>query len=171
MESKLKAYRRRKAREELLDRTQNRIKSIFNKMFNSDTKEDIVQEDYTRLDINREIVDQSTDAASESESTTFENESILSADEDGELFDARTWTKLTLYTSLWAFLFVLAVHAEFGAVYFVISLMVILWKNTRTGPKKAGELSAYSVFNPNCEAIEGTLDAEQLQKELLYGFR
>ncbi|XP_022187352.1 uncharacterized protein LOC111046161 [Nilaparvata lugens] len=168
MESKLKAYRRRRAREELLDRTQNKIKSIFNKMFNSDTKDDRVQENDTRLDINnRELVDQA--AVSESESV-IENESIVS-DEDGELFDSRTWTKLTLYTSLWAFLFVLAIHAEFGAVYFVISLMVILYKNTRTGPKKAGELSAYSVFNPNCEAIEGTLDAEQLQKELLYGFR
>ena len=38
----------------------------------------------------------------------------------------------------------------------------------RTGPKRAGEISAYSVFNPNCETIEGTFTAEQFERELLH---
>jgi len=44
-----------------------------------------------------------------------------------------------------------------------------MWINTRTGPKEPNEISAYSVFNPNCERIQGTLDAETLEKEMKYG--
>lgn len=50
-------------------------------------------------------------------------------------------------------------------VYLVISGLLFIYFNTRTGPKKEGEVSAYSVFNPNCEAIDGTLKAEQFERE------
>lgn len=58
---------------------------------------------------------------------------------------------------------------EFGAVYFGISGLYIIWANTRVGPKKRGEVSAYSVFNPGCEAIDGTLKPEQFEREIRYG--
>ena len=38
----------------------------------------------------------------------------------------------------------------------------------KESPKKDGELSAYSVFNPNCEQLEGTFTAEQFERELLH---
>lgn len=63
----------------------------------------------------------------------------------------------------------IALEYEFGAVYFVLSALVFICLNTRSGPKRRGELSAYSVFNPNCEAIEGTLDASQFENEIRYG--
>lgn len=54
-------------------------------------------------------------------------------------------------------------------MYIIVSSFCIIWLNTRVGPKKEGEVSAYSVFNPNCEAIDGTLKAEQFEKEIRYG--
>jgi len=63
----------------------------------------------------------------------------------------------------------IAVHIEFGAVFLVISALMFIYLNTRTSPRDNGELSAYSVFNPNCEAIDGTLKAEQFEAELRYG--
>lgn len=74
-----------------------------------------------------------------------------------------------LYFMLWVTLYAIAVKYEFGAVYFVLSTLVFICLNTRSGPKRRGEPSAYSVFNPNCEAIEGTLDASQFEKEIRYG--
>lgn len=79
------------------------------------------------------------------------------------------WQKFCSYVLLWCSLFGLAVFAEFGAVFIILSSFVIIWSNTRTSPRRPGEVSAYSVFNPNCEAIDGTLDAKQFEKELYYG--
>jgi len=75
----------------------------------------------------------------------------------------------TLYILLWTTLYILAIHLEFGTVYLIVSVLYAVWKNTRTGPKKQGEVSAYSVFNHNCEAIPGTLKAEQFEQEIRYG--
>lgn len=44
-----------------------------------------------------------------------------------------------------------------------------MYLNTRTGPKRKHEISAYSVFNKNCESIPGTLKAEQFEREMRYG--
>ncbi|KAM4834623.1 SAYSvFN domain-containing protein 1 [Thomomys bottae] len=68
---------------------------------------------------------------------------------------------------LWLVLLGLFVELEFGLVYFVLSLFYWMYVGTR-GPeeKQEGEKSAYSVFNPGCEAIQGTLTAEQLEREL-----
>lgn len=63
----------------------------------------------------------------------------------------------------------IALEYEFGAVYFILSALVFIWLNTRSEPKRRDEPSAYSVFNPNCEAIEGTLDASQFEREIRYG--
>lgn len=76
--------------------------------------------------------------------------------------------KIVLSFLLWAILFVIFIKLEFGVVYFVISLLVIIYLNT--GRRKPGTKSAYSVFNPNVERIQGQLTAEQLQQNLLRPF-
>nr|DBA27368.1 TPA: hypothetical protein GDO54_011527 [Pyxicephalus adspersus] len=61
------------------------------------------------------------------------------------------------------------VELEFGLAYFVLSMFYWLYEGTRRpGQRKKGEKSAYSVFNPGCEAIEGTLTAEQFERDLQY---
>ena len=51
----------------------------------------------------------------------------------------------------------------------MISLFYLIYANMRSGPKEEGQLSAYSVFNPNFERLEGTFTAEQFEKELRHG--
>lgn len=78
-------------------------------------------------------------------------------------------TSFILKCLLWSILQTIFIKLEFGAVFFVISGLYLIWTNLRSGPKKKGELSAYSVFNPNFETIEGTLTAEQFERELKFG--
>lgn len=70
---------------------------------------------------------------------------------------------------LWALLMTLAVVVQFGAVFFVASVFYLILTNLRDRPRKRGELSAYSVFNPNVESIAGTVTAGDLEKQLQYG--
>ncbi|XP_075564566.1 SAYSvFN domain-containing protein 1 [Pelecanus crispus] len=80
------------------------------------------------------------------------------------------WARpLLLKVLLWAVLLALFAELELGPPYFVISLLYWMYAGTR-GPaeRRRGELSAYSVFNPGCAAIAGTLTAEQLEQELHY---
>ncbi|CAH1392727.1 unnamed protein product [Nezara viridula] len=44
-------------------------------------------------------------------------------------------------------------------------LLFILW----TGKRPRDEISAYSVFNRNCERIDGTFSAEEFEKQLRKG--
>ena len=64
---------------------------------------------------------------------------------------------------------VLAYQVEFGAVFFCLSLLYLIWSSLDDRKRRRDELSAYSVFNPNCESIEGTVTADQLQKQLTFG--
>uniref|UniRef100_A0A2R5L678 Putative conserved plasma membrane protein n=1 Tax=Ornithodoros turicata TaxID=34597 RepID=A0A2R5L678_9ACAR len=81
------------------------------------------------------------------------------------------WDVAILVTkfTLWFLLMTLAVHVEFGAVFFILSLFYVIFTNLRTSPRKKGELSAYSVFNPNFETIHGTVSPQQLEQQLAYG--
>ncbi|NWH68762.1 SMDC1 protein, partial [Geococcyx californianus] len=84
--------------------------------------------------------------------------------------EAPAWARpLLLKVLLWAVLLALFAELELGLPYFVLSLLYWMHAGTR-GPaeRRRGELSAYSVFNPGCAAIAGTLTAEQLERELHY---
>uniref|UniRef100_A0AC34G1K7 SAYSvFN domain-containing protein n=1 Tax=Panagrolaimus sp. ES5 TaxID=591445 RepID=A0AC34G1K7_9BILA len=60
---------------------------------------------------------------------------------------------------------VLAANAQFGIVYFMFSAFLFLFLNL--GSRKEGELSAYSVFNPNCERLLGQMTAEQFERDMM----
>uniref|UniRef100_A0A8B9FWQ1 SAYSVFN motif domain containing 1 n=1 Tax=Amazona collaria TaxID=241587 RepID=A0A8B9FWQ1_9PSIT len=81
------------------------------------------------------------------------------------------WERLLLLLKvlLWAVLLGLFVELELGLPYFVLSLLYWMYAGTR-GPaeRRQEELSAYSVFNPGCVPIRGTLTVEQLERELYY---
>lgn len=79
------------------------------------------------------------------------------------------WLGLSFKIILWLVLWGLAVEFGFGAIYFILASLVVVYKNTRSSPKKKEGLSAYSVFNPNCQRIDGTLTAEQFENEIRYG--
>ncbi|XP_028652146.2 SAYSvFN domain-containing protein 1 [Erpetoichthys calabaricus] len=70
---------------------------------------------------------------------------------------------------LWLVLLGLFAELQFGLLFFVLSLFYWMYVGMR-GPseRQSGEPSAYSVFNPGCRPIQGTLTAEQFEGELGY---
>lgn len=74
-----------------------------------------------------------------------------------------------IWFCFWATCWMIAIELKFGIVYLLFSALFFIYFNTRTGPRRKDEVSAYSVFNKNCESIKGTLTAEQLAGEMLYG--
>ncbi|XP_041814810.1 SAYSvFN domain-containing protein 1 [Chelmon rostratus] len=76
---------------------------------------------------------------------------------------------ILLKVLLWLVLLGLFVELEFGLPFFVISLFYWLYEGLRSpAPREPGELSAYSVFNPDCQPLLGSLTAEQLEGEMGY---
>ncbi|CAI2353222.1 unnamed protein product [Caenorhabditis sp. 36 PRJEB53466] len=59
----------------------------------------------------------------------------------------------------------LAAWVQFGAVFFIFSLIVFTYCNT--GRRRRGEMSAYSVFNENCERLAGSMTAEHFERDML----
>lgn len=76
------------------------------------------------------------------------------------LVPMRAWAKLLA----WVLGFAVFKSAEFGGVYFVVSVMVYLCRTL--GEKKEGQISAYSVFNKDGYAMPGSLNAEQFENEI-----
>ena len=66
-------------------------------------------------------------------------------------------TKNIIIFILWYSLYRIFLKYNFGAVYFLIIIIALIFMNL--GQRKPGELSAYSVFNPNQERILGTMSA------------
>lgn len=80
------------------------------------------------------------------------------------------FTNLTLLKILlWLVLLGLFVELEFGLPFFVVSLFYWIYEGLRSPEaRQPGELSAYSVFNPDCQPLLGALTAEQLEGEMGY---
>ncbi len=79
------------------------------------------------------------------------------------------WYILVLKVVLWLLLWGLFIEVEFGAVFVVLSAMYFVYASLKGSRRKSWEPSAYSVFNKDFEAIEGTLTAEQFERELRLG--
>lgn len=86
-----------------------------------------------------------------------------SDDTDGRLLK---YTLRVVYFAFWVTLYIIAIELQFGIVFLMFSALAGIYLNTRTGPRKRNEISAYSVFNKNCESIDGTLKAEQFEREI-----
>ncbi|KAG5313713.1 SMDC1 protein, partial [Acromyrmex insinuator] len=161
VKERLEAYRRKKRRQEMMESIKNVMRNIFSwnreiriEKFEESMKEEQVKLCKQSVDVEEDVQEvdvQEEDNTQESQSTVLKRVIYL------------------LYFLLWATLYMIALEYEFGAVYFILSALIFICLNTRSGPKRRGEPSAYSVFNPNCEAIEGTLDASQFEKEIRYG--
>ncbi|XP_043189475.1 SAYSvFN domain-containing protein 1-like isoform X2 [Amphibalanus amphitrite] len=90
-------------------------------------------------------------------------------DVTGSSGGALDWVILACKIGLYLTLFGICCHFQFGAAYVVVTAIPIIYFSTSTRGRRPGEASAYSVFNPNCEAIDGTLTGDQFQREIMYG--
>ncbi|CAK9301150.1 unnamed protein product [Gordionus sp. m RMFG-2023] len=70
---------------------------------------------------------------------------------------------------LWSTGFLFFVYAQFGAIYLICSILIFICLQTNTKSKNVNSLSAYSVFNPNCEKIQGTFSGEDIDANLRSG--
>ncbi|KAM7361490.1 SAYSVFN motif domain containing 1 [Cochliomyia hominivorax] len=172
IEDKLKSYRIRKRRQEQLQSFKKSLKDFF--MLGVKDKNEIL--DKTKIN----IPDSKFDAPESVIKSDFEEDndvdSIISSEEDdckslvieSDMSDGVVlkYTIRIVYVAFWVTLYIIAIELQFGIVFLMFSALAGIYLNTRTGPKKRNEISAYSVFNKNCESIDGTLKAEQFEREI-----
>lgn len=179
-EKKLNEFRARRRRQELIDNAKSSLNKIVSFMEpNSNPKRNATEEtneECQSLNLDEQRRNREDILLSEELSDNFDYVDITSETScdslesvDSDFSTCWNWGKVALYGTLWLSLFGLAVYAEFGFVFIILSGFVFIWFNTRTGPKRRGEISAYSVFNPDCAPIDGTLDARQFENEIRGG--
>ena len=107
-----------------------------------------------------------------SESSVPETKNSNQFENDNEQFEeSKPWTIIdyaifVVKLMMWVIGQLVFNVLGFGIVYFTTSLFALIWLNLGTKKRKQGELSAYSVFNENCQNIEGTLTGEQFDAEI-----
>ncbi|XP_023015494.2 SAYSVFN motif domain containing 1 [Leptinotarsa decemlineata] len=161
VEKKLAEYRARKALEEK-PKTSRKLFSFFSKTKECDKDKEL----------KKKLLDEN-DVDEPDSKTLISSDNDLESDVDvDDSLNCCTYTDLFYYglcLALWATLWYIFIKLQFGTVYFLTSGLVGIYLNTRTRPKVKGEVSAYSVFNKDCKSIDGTLKAEQFEREIRYG--
>ncbi|XP_013192132.2 SAYSvFN domain-containing protein 1 [Amyelois transitella] len=179
MEAKLKEYRALRRRKELIENAKEKLEKSKEKIVNllipkvlRDMDKDRKEDEVVLIENEEQPVSPATipiQPIEETADVTSETSDVETVPEPNE----ETWRyftiKWSLYSLTWLTLYYFFLKLQFGAVFFVISALVGIYLNTRTRPKKKGEVSAYSVFNENCVSIDGTLKAEQFEREIRYG--
>lgn len=56
---------------------------------------------------------------------------------------------------------------QFGAVFFIFACFYLILTNLNDRRRRKNDLSAYSVFNKDCQRLPGTVTAEQLQAGMM----
>lgn len=179
MEKKLREYR---AKQEKLNKThliKDNLQNIFSFIFQSRTNisdqnqvESNNQQENFKLSQSRK---RKMKVLEEAEKSLIIQEDTLSEDEGSAIDDSIwccSWLQIIyyiLYFILWALIYMIFINLQFGTVYFILSALIFMYLNTGTKPKKTGAVSAYSVFNKNCVSIDGTLKAEQFEREIMFG--
>lgn len=176
MKARLEAFRRKKQKEEMIEFLKSSAKNVLSWNGNSNTTLQELRDDMSNK--KAKLLCQYTEMPNQRNALKENIGNVEIAEDDIHCSEYETnntncsfLTKIVylLYFVLWAMLYIIAIEIEFGSVYFVVSILVLICLNTRSGPKRDSEPSAYSVFNPNCEAIEGTLSASQFEQEIRYG--
>ncbi|KAK6999331.1 SAYSvFN domain-containing protein 1 [Biomphalaria glabrata] len=169
MEARLAEYRATKAKAKQSEQSPLQLFKLFVLKFfkpkktqqDEQIKENILNEKDVII-THRKNFSQSTIAKEETNSDTIDGTAISQLKQNRTTLD---WIILASKFLLWLVLWALFIELQFGAVFFTISLIIFIYFNTRTGPKD-NKLSAYSVFNKECERLHGTLTAEQLQRNM-----
>ena len=71
-----------------------------------------------------------------------------------------------LYFLLWLIGYLLFLEFGFGIVYLTSSIIGVIFCNL--GKREKGTLSAYSVFNPNFERLDGTFTSDDFERNVLH---
>lgn len=81
------------------------------------------------------------------------------------LLHFRTLSATTyMYFTLWLAGAALFIYWDFTSLYVIFTFFLLIFTNL--GERKAGEMSAYSVFNEGFTELMGTLNADQVDQQL-----
>nr|XP_043068050.1 uncharacterized protein LOC108129790 [Drosophila bipectinata] len=170
-QEQLRQYRLQKKRQETVNNFKDKLRRFWmlGTGANKDTTIEVQQVTSTTKSLEK-ISDDETAFSSENELLP-EEDTTASASTDHHFKENNTLKYILwfVYFLFWVTVYVIAIELKFGLVYLMFSALFAIYFNTRTGPKKRNEMSAYSVFNKNCESIDGTLKAEQFEREIRYG--
>ncbi|XP_060063040.1 SAYSvFN domain-containing protein 1-like [Ylistrum balloti] len=161
MESKLAEYRARKAKETARhDGSQSGL--ISNLLRRNKTAGNVSSQSKSESNNDNTTTAMSSDDSQQQETP------------EEEVLEPKVWNKiavleLCLKCLLWLALWGLFIELQFGAVFILLSALFFLYKSLSDRKRKKNKLSAYSVFNPNFERLDGTFTAEQFEQELRYG--
>lgn len=167
IEKRLLEYRSRKERKNYIDKVSNGVKQ-FIKSF---AKQKHVNPEVDETTLLEKVDDTEKTEEIEDMQSSIEDDCDDNLSNDGPLFTC-SYLQITFYILsfiLWLTIYIIFIKLQFGCVYFIMSALIGMYINTRTGPKRKNEVSAYSVFNKNCKSIPGTLKAEQFEREIRYG--
>ncbi|XP_047033740.1 SAYSvFN domain-containing protein 1 [Helicoverpa zea] len=173
MEAKLREYRALRRRKELIDNAKEKFEKSKEKLVNFLIPK-VIQDMGRERDEEALLIENEepppTDAVPVEEITDIVSETseVESFEEEEESW-RNCLIRWSVYGIIWLVFWAIFIKLQFGAVYFVISILIGICLNTRTRPRKKGEVSAYSVFNQNCVSIDGTLKPEQFEREIRYG--
>ncbi|XP_050295181.1 uncharacterized protein LOC126735277 [Anthonomus grandis grandis] len=159
-EKKLLEYRLKKEREERRELLKVKLKS----MLTSPWRKKHEKTEDNELDTS--LLPSPASSIPESEEVEDNLSDCEASPQPLTVFD---YIQYVLWFILWVTVYAIFIKLEFGVIYLIVSGLVGMYLNTRTGPKKKNEISAYSVFNKNCEKIGGTLDGEKMTQQMLYG--
>lgn len=109
------------------------------------------------------VVCDSTEAETTSEMTSVSSTNFTT--DENEPRPLATALKLGLWFLLWG----VSIELGMGVVYVVVSGLFLMIYSLYGSRRRSHEPSAYSVFNKDCENIDGTLTAAQFEQELRYG--
>jgi hypothetical protein len=107
-------------------------------------------------------------------SSTKSSETKLKEDEKEEEEEEEesftNWKIIVIKLLLWLTLLLIFIRLEFGSIYFIVSLLYLIWSSLGSRRRRQrDQLSAYSVFNPNFEKLQGTFSAEDYDRQLRRG--
>ena len=71
-----------------------------------------------------------------------------------------------LYATIYVALQLLFNYVGLGAAWFCVAGCIFMYVFTAEGQRRPGELSPYSVFNKDFQAIQGTFDAAKMEREM-----
>ncbi|KAL8600041.1 hypothetical protein ACOMHN_039274 [Nucella lapillus] len=164
MEAKLAEYRQRKLKEQRLKENASRgFFGLFRRAGTTSTTEPRNKEEESRTAVSTPIEQE------KNQDSNNAPECDLAEDTTESPPQKFSWLLFVLKIALWFTVWLIFIELQFGAVFFVVSALVFVYFNTRTGRRRQkSTLSAYSVFNPNCERLQGTITAEQFEAELLH---
>uniref|UniRef100_A0A182I965 Uncharacterized protein n=1 Tax=Anopheles arabiensis TaxID=7173 RepID=A0A182I965_ANOAR len=188
MENKLDSYRRTKRRQALLNDVKDRIYNMvsFHQVQTEEKASHVIIEadnepppkesNNRRKGVEVEVAKIKVKAFrsfhGQPEPATFDESdhsdgalTNVAVEPEAKLRSWLTYVTYLVYFLFWATLYAIAIELRFGVVFLMLSALFGIYFNTRT-KKAPGEISAYSVFNENCQAIDGTLKAEQFEREI-----